>query len=403
MLNSQLPGILSAVVLTFSWSIAAAAASPTAAAYRQDAAGQQRQAVLRAFVFQYLPREKSTSNPISPSRGQAEAFVGREDLYVGQSFSARPNCVPLDASPLEVITDRARKTNIVIVNEHHASPRDRSFIADVLSALKPEGYSIYAAETFSRFADSSANNDTDHDGDGWYSNEPIFTRTVQIAAKLGYSYVAYEQTPDQAKPYAEEPAGSPQRMNAREEFQAANLMAAVFVKYPDAKVVIHVGHGHVWEQPVPWARDDAARMAQRLKSMTGRDPLTISQTECNSPHGSYVVAESFWKADGEKETTSPVDLYIGHPQLTFQNGRPTWRQSIGDKAVDIPGTFLDANEPIIIEARPEGATLGALPMDRVFLYPGERLPLLLPAGRYRIDGFVATGRINGPPIVLDVK
>ena len=401
MLYSQPPRILLAVVLTASSSITAAA-SPSATAYMQDTAGHQSQEVLRDFVFQYLPREKSSSNPSSPSRGQAEAFVGREDLYVGRSFSTRPNCVPLDASPLQLIADRARKTNIVIVNEHHASPRDRSFIAGILSVLRPEGYSIYAAETFSRFADSSANNDTRHDGSGWYSNEPIFARTVQTAGSLGYSYVAYEQTPDQAKAYAEEPANSPRRMNAREEFQAINLVAAVFAKDPDSRVVIHVGHSHVREQPVPWAADDVVRMAQRLKSMTGRDPLTISQTECNSPHSSYVVAESFWRADGEQETASPVDLYIGHPQLTFQGGRPTWRQSIGDKAVDIPGAFLDANEPMIIEARPEGVTLGALPLDRVFLYPGERLPLLLPAGRYRIDGFFATGRTNRVPEILEV-
>jgi hypothetical protein len=399
---SQLPKILSAVVLTASSSIAAAA-SPSAKDYMQDAVGQQNQAVVRAFVFQYLPREKSSSNPSSPSRGQAEAFVGREDLYVGRSFSTRPNCVPLDASPLEAIADRARKTNIVIVNEHHASPRDRSFIADMLSVLSSEGYSIYAAETFSRFADSSAHDGTRQDGFGWYSNEPIFARTVQIAGSLGYSYVAYEQTPDQAKAYAEEPANSPRRMNAREEFQAVNLVAAVFARDADAKVVIHVGHSHVREQPVPWAADDVVRMAQRLKSMTGRDPLTISQTECNSPSGSYVVAESFWRADGEKETASPVDLYIGHPQLTFQSGRPTWRQLTGDKAVDIPRAFLDANEPIIIEARPEGAGLGALPVDRVFLYPGERLPLLLPVGRYRIDGFFTTGRTNRVPEILEVN
>lgn len=402
MFYSQLPRILSAVVLTALLRIAAAA-SPSATHHTQDAAGQQTQAAVRAFVFQYLPREKSSANPASPSRGQAEAFVGREDLYVGRSFSTRPDCVPLDASPLEVIADRARKTNIVIVNEHHASPRDRSFIADMLSVLSSQGYSVYAAETFSRFADSNAPNDTRHDGSGWYSNEPVFTRTVQIAGSLGYSYVAYEQTPDQAKAYAEEPANSPRRMNAREEFQSVNLLAAVFANDPDAKVVIHAGHSHVREYPVPWAADDVVRMAQRLKSVTGRDPLTISQTECNSPHGSYVVAESFWRADGETETASPVDLYIGHPQLTFQSGRPTWRQSIGDKAVDIPGAFLDANEPLIIEARPEGVSLGALPVDRVFLYPGERLPLLLPIGRYRIDGFFATGHANRVPEVLEVN
>lgn len=391
----QLPRVLLAVALTASWNGDAPAASPSTPVERQNAAGQQRQAAMRAFVFQSLPREKSNAIPSSPSGGQAEAFVGREDLYVGRSFSARPVCVPLDASPLETIVHGARATNIVIVNEHHASPRDRSFIADVLSVLKPEGYSIYAAETFSPFS-------ADNVQVGWYSIEPIFARTVQLAASLGYSYVAYEQTPEQRETYAAEPANSARRMNARDESQATNLMAAIFTKHPDAKVIIHVGHNHVMERSVPSAPDNVIRMAERLKAMTGRDPLTITQTECNSPHGNYAVAQTFLKDDGVKEAASPVDLYIGHPRLAFQGGRPTWRRSIGDREVEVPNELLDLNQPMIVEARTEGLALGALPMDRVFLYPGERLPLLLPKGRYRVDGFSATGRIETDPIVVVV-
>jgi hypothetical protein len=275
-------------------------------------------------------------------------------------------------------------------------PLHREFVARLLEALRPQGYSIYAAETFSMFQP------LDHQpvlgSDGWYSNEPIFGRTVQLARKLRYSLVAYEQTPEQAEKLArEQPSRS--RDELREAGQAANLMKAIFATKPKAKVVIHVGHSHVRERKAPWSSKPLVEMAELLKQSTGQDPLTISQLDCRSATAQVVLA-GLRKAG---EVGSPVDLFIGHPAPVFRDGRPAWRQDMGDRAVEVPALLNSGGERIIVEARPAAAGLGTTPVDSVLLYPGERLPLLLPRGRYRVDGFVEGGRVDVAPVVVEVR
>ena len=71
------------------------------------------------------------------------------------SHAAKPNpewaarisaAQPRDA--IDEIVARARKTNIVILNEAHNSSRDRAFALRVARALRPLGYKTLAAETF---------------------------------------------------------------------------------------------------------------------------------------------------------------------------------------------------------------------------------------------------------------
>lgn len=361
--------------------------------------GKERLEFVRGQVFQYTPAQKPAPGARSLQSGQAEAFVGREDLYIARVQAAYAACVPLESDPLALIAERARRTNIVIINEHHSSPRDRHFIGQVLTALRPAGYTIYAAETLSQI---DRLDEPDALGShGWYTNEPVFGRTLRLARSLGFALVAYEQTPEQ-QAAGSQLAGTA-RSNRRERDQAANLMAAIFSRNPDARVVIHVGHGHVNERPAPTEPQAFEAMAQRLKAATGRDPLTISQTTCRSAGTVAVVAEAFRKPDGGIERESRVDLYVGHPPLQFENGRPTWRLAAGDRPVATPATFLGRSERVIVEARPEHAGPGVVPVDRILLFPGDELPLLLPAGRYRIDGFTEKGRIDEPPVVLEVR
>jgi hypothetical protein len=367
---------------------AALAASPGPVTEAQDAAGLQMLADIRTQVFQSFPRDKA-----GPSRsgGQLEAFVGREELYMAKQTASLPLCAPLDSDPLEEIARRARQASVVIINEHHSSPLDRHFVGQVLKVLRRQGYSIYAAETFTR-TDNIVHPEV-LGFDGWYTNEPTFGDTVRTAKALGYSLVPYEETQAQrAAGPADDPKSS-QGSSRREQSQADNLVEGIFKAHPDAKVIIHVGHGHVRERPQAGEPEFMA-MAQRLKMATGIDPLTISQTSCRSATAGDVVGESFARAD--TAGPFPVDLYVGHPLPVFSEGRPEWRRRVGQKAVDVPPAFLNLGERIIVEVRPMGAGLGSVPVDRVLLFPGERLPLLVSPGKYRVDGFVESGRLDLP-------
>ncbi len=380
------------VALTVSLQTAAQGAASSAEA------AMQLQADVRESVFKALAGGKSTYRPGAAGglQGQPEAMAGREDLVPTRAAGA---CEPLNGDPLTLIADEARKTNIVIVNESHASPRQRHFIGELLRVLRREGYDTYAAETF-------AHQELNHPGvlgsDGWYSNEPIFGRTVRIAKELGYHLLPYEETAAQVRAAG---AANPRETvaNRREASQVANLMAATFAQRPDAKVVIHVGSGHVSERRRPGDANGTVAMAERLKTATGKDPLTISQDGCSASGKSSELARSRRTADGALTEIHTVDFTVGHPPMVLRDGRPEWRQLAGDRPIAVPGAFLESREEVIVEARPQGTPLAEVPVDRLFLRPGEHLPLLLPPGRYRIDGFNQAGRIDGDPVVVELK
>jgi hypothetical protein len=351
---------------------------------------------VRESVFNALANGKSTYRPgvAGGLQGQPEAMAGREDMVPTHAPGA---CKPLPGDPLTLITAEARKTNMVIINESHASPRQRYFIGELLRVLRREGYDTYAAETFSH-------QELNHPGvlgsDGWYSNEPMFGRTLRIAKDLGYRLVPYEQTATQIRA-ARSASQKESAMNRREASQVENLMSAIFSARPDAKVLIHVGVAHVTERRADEA-GGTIFMAERLKSATGRDPLTISQDGCSASTGNSELARARRFA-GALSEISPVDFTVGHPPLVLRDGRPEWRQLAGDRPVTVPGNFLQLREEVILEARLRGTPLTEVPVDRLFLRPGEQLPLLLPPGAYRVDGFTRAGRIEGDPALLEVK
>ena len=358
-----------------------------------DRQGQEGVARMRKLIFAWTPESRPAPGTSTPAWERGLSLAGREDLFAVHRWEPLPTCTALAADPIALIAERARETSIVIINEHHDSSLDRQFIGKVLVALRRIGYRYYAAETF----DPSVNlvHERTLGSDGTYSNEPVFGRVVGLAKSQGYELIAYEITSNQdvalAKEHPELAAG-----DRREQIQAKNLIDRLFLAKPDARVVIHVWHNHVRERGPAGAY--SVPMAQILKSTTGRDPLTISQTDCKSAGPRDVIAER----SGDKATEGSVDLFVGHPILTFLGGRPAWRQGIGERLTDIPSQFLNFNERVIVEARPAEEGLGTVPADRVLIYQGERLPLSLPPGKYRVDAFLATGRVNTAPITVTV-
>ena len=69
---------------------------------------------------------------------------------------------------------------------------------------------------------------------------------------------------------------------------------------------------------------------------------------------------------------------------------------MGDREVDVPISLLPLHDPVVIEARRPGEDEGAVPVERLYLRPGERIPLMLPQGRFEISSFDKTGRVTGP-------
>lgn len=330
---------------------------------------------------------------------QQWSMLGREDRAALTGFGeyrakactpVRPAVSGMDDAIAEIVR-QAADTRVVIVNESHTVTRHRDTIARLLSALRPLGFTVYAAETF-----SNAENETDpvqdnaglgwaSSSDGYYSREPTFGRTIGLARSLGYRLAAYEETESQS---AGQDADITESIRARETAQAANLAQILATMTPEEKLIVHVGYSHASEVPLPSGEgSENLWMAARLRALTGIDPLTVSQTLCRSDGGLPFLAEL-----PQDEPAGLVDVVLSHPVARFERGRPMWRREKGDIEVDLPRQLRDRAGPLIVEAFRAGDPYSAVPVDRIYLEPGEDIPLLLPPGDYTVRAiFPASG------------
>lgn len=348
--------------------------------------------------FDDITEEAVDLDPSTPEfhmAAQALIYVGREDLfrnYVERApfLDHGDECPAIGtlAEFRETLVEEAARTRIVIVNEAHTNARHRLLPGILAEWLVPLGYQYFAAETFLAEGLERRPENAVTVGMGTYSFEPVFGRTLRQIEGMGYAFVAYEMTMEQ-RPEAEVFQADP--VNTRETIQAANLVEFL-AEHPEARILIHVGHSHLFEAPQPGyqGRPESRWMANRVRELTGIDPVTISQTQCRSAVGTLVV-------DGrETRTAGFVDHFIGHPPLEFERNRPTWRREIGDIDTDIPAELLSESERIIVEAHPVGVSPEEVAIDRLMLLPGEDIPLLLPPGRYDLRSYTSEGLLAGP-------
>lgn len=365
------------------------------------------QTEVRQQIFEAFEKYSDPETHPGMKRYYAQSLVmaGREDIPFFDDLMHSRSGICTDVENINrgdiptLLADLIGNKSLVIINEDHKMARDRAFILNLIKVLKSKGFTHYAAETFAPNI-SESTFDYAISGDGYYSNEPIFGRLLSYAKATGFELVAYEQTDDQRLP---DNATRAERIDARENAQRDNLIKAVLGKAPETKIIIHVGHSHVAEIPIPNRSGVGATewMAARLKQETGINPLTISQTACASDTEKLILARTFVDQKGSPGIAL-TDYAVGHSKLSFTKNRPNWRRIMGDQEAKIPETFNASENPIIVEARYAYQTDKAVPTDRLLLLSGEAdIPLLLPQGSYRIEAFDKNGRI-ADAVLLDV-
>lgn len=319
---------------------------------------------------------------------------------------------PEDA--LATIVRLARGRQIVIINESHHMSEHRLFSKRLALALREIGFTWLAAEAFHDFStpiEAMAKRGFPVRTDGTFLNDPYFADFVRSALAVGYRPVRYEintQVPPIDTPFhvcdsmANLPTHDPEGMDPslarfleREKYQACNIYLRVFKDNPEAKILIHVGHGHVWEN-VEYAAEGAPEgsMAAFLKLYTGLDPLTIDQTHGSNniaawnwggrPDGQYVpldlaLREAFsierptvFRREDGSWLVSPlfsgrVDMTIYHPALRMVEGRPAWLAADPDRRPVRLAPFSEPpGHPLVIEAVYPDEGPAAIPVDQVF-------------------------------------
>jgi len=316
-------------------------------------------------------------------------MVGREDIQTAleDRLMIAGTCSSVDeqnVTVMERIVELADKTSIVIVNEAHDFPWHREFVAEIATLLRTEGYEYFAAEDFSSTINDHPDEAFARLDSGFYSAEPVYGSLIRVVKKLDYILVPYEYKPSRDSRADETTA---EKVTRREEGQAINLVARIFEKNMDARVLIYVGYSHAAEVPIPsFNHTMMSWMAARLKEKTGIDPLTIDQVYCQSNADNIQLAQPT-----DRMPSGAFDLTVAFPAVTFNRGRPEWRLAAGAKLVDLPAELRTFTERAIVEARFADEPNEAVPVDRLLLAPGEDVPLLLPPGQFRVTVFFEGG------------
>ena len=239
-----------------------------------------------------------------------EEFLRQEYSYFNQhsivyndeelSFIPNPKPTFLDATD-EVLDEIIGNHRIVILNEKHHYPIHRAFAELLLLALERKGFRHLAAETFTNLTESpDIRYPTINLGN--YSREPMFGNFVRRALTAGFKLVHYEYH------------GEGTDIASRELGQAKNLVERFFSKTSDQeKLFVYVGYDHVREKQ---NASTHVLMAQRLKELTGIDPLTINQVNLRQFDSidkvSIAMAEgNFWQPPGDEGS---ADIYIAYPE-----------------------------------------------------------------------------------------
>jgi hypothetical protein len=349
--------------------------------------------------------EGSSFNSALSMLATQQSFVGDTeraiDTFERSRFRPGPEVLSVDEAKrfiadhqvrdaLQTILEQTRDRQIVMINEAHHVPRDRAFATLVALELRKRGFKYLAMETLAGDMAAMAARGYSLESNGYYNRDPVYGDFIRRTLEAGYTPIAYEvDVPDDLEGDA--------RADYREEKQAQNLVDLVLAKDPTARILVHVGFGHLWTGPVD-AGGGSTRtlMAERLKVKTGIDPFSIDQTH-TLPMNENVRAAILAKAPGhsfvlESRTaenpfseSSAAEMYVYHRPTAIVRGRPDWLAMGGyRKPLEIPAKLLPKSGRRLVQAFVAGESADAVPMDQLLVTAGEPQPVfMLPKGKFR--------------------
>lgn len=274
-----------------------------------------------------------------------EVHKALTDKQLNDFFKYKPK------NAVDLISDRAKTEQIIIINEAHHQPCHRVFTTLLLKNLYEEGYRYLCIETLAYLDTQLSNRRYPIINSGGYSREPFYGNLLREALKLGFRLVAYEDTTNSDF----DTLGN----NLREVEQTKNI-AKIFSFDPKAKVLIHCGFGHIKEGSLKsWGK----AMAGRLKEYTNINPFTIDQvsltehsdTSKEDPYFKLVklnyyamFVDSNGKLFNGAEQNIQYDTRVYHPRSNYIEGRPHW--VFENNRVPYILSKLKATYPILVKA-----------------------------------------------------
>ena len=298
------------------------------------------------------------------TRGQLESFVLNHRAAL-QHFDGSPpagaagdlpdNTNAIPAVPY--IAKRAAGHRFVIVNERHHASSDRLLTMSLLEPLREQGFRYLAAEGVWH-SDAPGTRGYPVSNTGYYVKDVVFAEMIRQALALGYVVVGYEHEAGQL------PVEGMNAQQARDYWQAHNLIARTIGSDETGKVLVHCGYAHAYES----RSDRWTPMAHYLRQAAGIDPLTVDQTQL-SERATLAHEHPVRRAAAERGFVSgepivlvddagallpidgpSVDIRVVGLRTDYEAGRPTWMRMRGlrePRVADVPEC---AAEPCIVEA-----------------------------------------------------
>lgn len=311
--------------------------------------------------------------------------------------------LPTDAesrSALAYIVSRAASHRVVMVNERHHVSTERLLTLELLRRLYDHGFRYFAVEALWEGDDQLNHRRYPIRETGGYVSDVVFGELIREALAIGYDIVPYEATSEQWQP-----TETMSVQQARDYWQAQNLIAATLGQDPEAKVLVHCGYGHLIEAPRPgWTP-----MAHYFREETGLDPLTIDQTlfaergAKEMEHPWRIAAEErglagdrpviFVDGEGDPLPVEPADMDIKvmNPSTKYRDGRPAWMTLGGRRTATVAHTPECAEEACIVEAFHPAWDERAVPYDRVEVKSARAAVYIPPRGDVVIRGYRRDG------------
>lgn len=230
----------------------------------------------------------------------------------------------------DLILEKAKTEQIVIINEAHQQPYHRVFTTSLLHDLYSAGFRYFGAETITNHEKSIEEihkNKYPTISSGYYTREPLYGNLIREAINEGFEVFGYETK----RPGSSDSSG----INLREVDQAKNIKK-ILDKDPNAKILIHCGWDHIVEAPYPaWGK----AMAGRLFEYTGINPFTIDQIKLTE-HSSSEFQNPFWSSINLEyyamfvdtagkifygpQENKQYDARVYHPKTKLLHNRPHW-------------------------------------------------------------------------------
>jgi len=337
----------------------------------------------RAFFFAQAGLYLAGAEP-TPNSKLADVLraMGRNDLVDPEADADPPNGCPHQwVEPIEMIARAAKTSRIVMIESERHAPAQTAFLEDLVTRLAADGFSTYADDGLTLGPGGAAHPDVLLVSEGLVTRDPALGRLIREVKRNRLTLIDAGVWWASANELASlSPAA---QLSRRQSALAVQINRRTFARDPSARVIIHTERASG-----PAA---AESFKAQLVELTGHVPLMVALRDCLPSYSE----PAYMPSHGEGARLA-ADLAFAIPRPEVKEGRVTSGRRQGESVVAVPPAFRAKDQPVLVEARREGDPDLAVPDDRLLLFPGDRLPLILQPGEYRIEAWTKNGPLSEP-------